>query len=397
MAVLLDVGGASVGDMAALQPSRDVAPPVSAVHDPLPRPFWVRNPWMWRVVALGFLSFLVVAGVAEVRSGDALALKVLVLALMSVYGGVYLSALPHEVAGYRGARTVAVLAVLGVVLVALLGPDSIGLLMYTLVSAATMLPPSRAFTVVWGTCAAMLLYTGLVGDGPHWAEVSVYGGIALMLVVLMSLRTAVFALREANDEVARLAVADERARLARDLHDVLGHSLTTITVKAALARRLMEAGETDRATAEITDVEVLTRQTLADVRSTVSAQRRASLPAELAGTRAVLTAAGIEAVLPQATDDVAEPYREAFAHVLREAVTNVVRHSGARRCEVRLGPGWVEVRDDGKGPGEGCTPGTGIDGLRERLEPLGATVHAGPAPGGGFLLRVSAETAAVTA
>lgn len=388
MTVVLDVGGASVGDM---------APPVSAVHGPLPRPFWVRNPWMWRVVAIGFLSFLAVAGAEEVRSGDPLGLKVLVLALMSVYGGVYLNALPSEVAGYRGARTVAVLAVLGVVLVALLGPDSIGLLMYALVSAATMLPPSRAIPVVWGTCAAMLLYTGIVGDGPHWAEVSVYGGIALMLVVLMSLRTAVFALREANDEVARLAVADERARLARDLHDVLGHSLTTITVKAALARRLMEAGETDRATAEITDVEVLTRLTLADVRSTVSAQRRASLPAELAGTRAVLTAAGIEAVLPQATDDVAEPYREAFAHVLREAVTNVVRHSGARRCEVRLGPSWVEVRDDGTGPGEGCAPGTGIDGLRERLEPLGVTVHAGPAPGGGFLLRVSAEAAAVTA
>jgi two-component system sensor histidine kinase DesK len=389
MRALSAAGGASVADVAPPEPSRDVAP--AAVPDPLPRPFWVRNPWVWRVVALGFLSFLVVAAVEEVRSGDPLALKVLVLSLMTAYGAVYLAVLPSEVASYRDARTVAVLGTLGVVLVALLGPDSIGLLMYALVSAATTLPPARAIPVVWVTCAGMLLYTGLVGDGPHWAEVSVYGGTALMLVILMSLRTAVFALREANDEVARLAVADERARLARDLHDVLGHSLTTITVKAALARRLMEAGETARATAEITDVEVLTRQTLADVRSTVSAQRRASLPAELAGSRAVLTAAGIEAVLPQATDEVAEPYREAFAHVLREAVTNVVRHSGARRCEVRLGPSWVEVRDDGSGAVVGSAPGTGIAGLRERLGPLGATVHAGPAPGGGFLLRVSAD------
>jgi two-component system sensor histidine kinase DesK len=389
MGVPQDAGGASVADVAPPEPSRDVPRP--AVHDPLPRPFWVRNPWMWRVVALGFLSFLVVAAVGEVRSGDPLVLKALVLSLMTAYGAVYLAVLPSEVAGYRDARTVVVLAVLGVVLVAALGPDSIGLLMYALVSAATTLPPSRAIPAVWGACAAMLLYTGLAGDGPHWAEVGVYGGIALMLVVLMSLRTAVFALREANDEVARLAVADERARLARDLHDVLGHSLTTITVKAALARRLMEAGETARATVEISDVEVLTRQTLADVRSTVSAQRRASLPAELAGSRAVLTAAGMQAVLPQATDEVAEPYREAFAHVLREAVTNVVRHSGARRCEVRLGPDWLEVRDDGTGSGTGCVPGTGLDGLRERLGPLGATVHAGPAPGGGFLLRVCAD------
>lgn len=396
MAVGPSAGGASVGTVAPPPSSRDVTSSVFAV-EPDARPFWVRKPWVWRVVSLGFSSFLVVAAVDESRSTDPLALKFLVLALMTVYCGLYLTALPSEEVGFHGGRRWCVLAVLGVTVVALQGPASIGLLMYVLVSAATTLPASRALTVVWVACAGMLVFTGLAGDGPHWAEVSVYGGIALMLVVLMSLRTAVVDLRAANDEVARLAVADERARLARDLHDVLGHSLTTITVKAALARRLMEAGETDRATAEITDVEVLTRQTLADVRSTVSAQRRASLPAELAGTRAVLTAAGIEAVLPQATDDVAEPYREAFAHVLREAVTNVVRHSGARRCEVRLGPSWVEVRDDGTGPSAGCAPGTGIDGLRERLEPLGATVHAGPAPGGGFLLRVSAEPVAVTA
>ena len=94
-----------------------------------------------------------------------------------------------------------------------------------------------------------------------------------------------------DEEVARLAVAEERNRLSRDLHDLLGHTLTTITVKAALARRLMEAGEAERATAEITDVEVMTRQTLAEVRATVSARRTASLPAEIAGSRAVLAAA----------------------------------------------------------------------------------------------------------
>ena len=388
MPVVLGAGGASVEDVALTS---------SCVGEPFARPFWVRNPWMWRLVSLGFAGFLVVAAVDEARSSAPPALKVLVLTLMTVYCGLYLAALPGEVVGYRGVRTFLVLAVLGTAVVALLGPSSIGLLMYVLVSAATTLTASRAITVVWVTCAAMLIYTGLLGGGPHWAEVSVYAGIALMLVVLMSLRTAVISLRAANEEVARLAVADERARLARDLHDVLGHSLTTITVKAALARRLMEAGETARATAEITDVEVLTRQTLADVRSTVSAQRRASLPAELAGTRAVLAAAGIEAVLPQATDDVAEPFREAFAHVLREAVTNVVRHSGARRCEVRLGPSWVEVHDDGTGPGSQCLPGTGLDGLRERLAPLGATIQAGAAPGGGFLLRAAAAGDAAAA
>lgn len=377
--------GASVGS---------VAPPAPVAHAEPARPFWVRNPWMWRLVSLGFLAFLVVSAVDEARSGGPLWLTVLVLGLMAAYGAVYLTALPSEVAGYGGGRRWLVLAVLGVAVVALRGPSSIGLLMYALVSAATTLPPSRSLPVVWGASAAMLLYTGVLGDGPHWSEVSVYGGISLMLVVLMSLRTAVFALREANEEVARLAVADERARLSRDLHDVLGHSLTTITVKAALARRLTEAGETARAAAEITDVEVLTRQTLTDLRATVSAQRTASLPAEIAGSRAALTAAGIEAVLPQATDAVAEPYREAFAHVLREGVTNVVRHSGARRCEVRLGERWVEVRDDGAGPAAAGCAGTGLTGLRERLAPLGADLHAGHAPDGGFVLRAEATRGA---
>ena len=116
--------------------------------------------------------------------------------------------------------------------------------------------------------------------------------------------------------------------MARDLHDVLGHSLTTITVKAGLARRLLEAGEQGRAADEVADVERLGRQALSDVRATVAANRVASLPRELAGAAEALRAAGIAADLPHAVDDVPADRQEVFAYVVREGVTNTIRHSG---------------------------------------------------------------------
>jgi two-component system sensor histidine kinase DesK len=193
-------------------------------------------------------------------------------------------------------------------------------------------------------------------------------------------------LRAARDEIATLAVAEERARLARDLHDVLGHSLTTITVKAGLARRLLESsGEVAPAVVELRDVEQLSRTALAEVRSTVSGYRKASLPAELAGARAALAAAEIEADLPHAVDNVPAGLQEPFAYVLREGVTNVIRHSGASRCEVRFGESWIEIRDDGHPSGAGHGPaGHGLAGLAERLAQVGGSLDTGPAPDGGF-------------
>jgi two-component system sensor histidine kinase DesK len=203
-------------------------------------------------------------------------------------------------------------------------------------------------------------------------------------------------LRLARDEVAALAVADERGRIARDLHDVLGHSLTTITVKAGLTRRMLEAGvATDRALAEMRDVERLSQQALADITATVSGERAASLAAELVGAKEALRSAGIDADFPLAVDDVEPAYQEAFAFALREGVTNVLRHSaGATRCEVRLGDSWLEVRDDGDPGPAAATPsrasggGNGLSGLSQRLSRIGARLEAGPLPSQGFRLRV---------
>jgi two-component system sensor histidine kinase DesK len=181
------------------------------------------------------------------------------------------------------------------------------------------------------------------------------------------------ALAAARAEVARLAAENERTRIARDLHDLLGHSLTAITVKAGLARRLAEHGEPDRAATEISEVERLARRTLADVRAAVAGHREITLAGELATAREVLRAAGILAELPGSVDIVDPALSELFGWVVREGITNVVRHSRATHCTVTLGPGSVEIVDDGPGSGT-SDAGTGLVGLRERVAACGGTV-----------------------
>jgi two-component system, NarL family, sensor histidine kinase DesK len=201
------------------------------------------------------------------------------------------------------------------------------------------------------------------------------------------------ALAEARAELARLSAENERIRIARDLHDLLGHSLTTITVKAGLARRL---GQSDpvRANEEIAEVETLARRSLADVRAAVSNYRDVTLLGELAAGRELLRAAGISAELPRAVDAVDPGQQELFGWVVREGLTNVVRHAHATSCAVRLSPCTVEIVDDGVGGT--APPGNGLSGLRERVSAAGGVVEAGPVQPKGWRLRVSLAPDVVT-
>lgn len=194
------------------------------------------------------------------------------------------------------------------------------------------------------------------------------------------------ALAEARAEVARLAAENERIRIARDLHDILGHSLTTITVKAGLARRL-GVTEPGRAIEQIAEVEELSRQALADVRAAVSTYRDVTLVGELARGRELLRASGIAADLPTATDVVDSRHSELLGWALREGLTNVVRHAHATTCAVRLGPDGVEITDDGVG--SAAPPGNGLSGLRERVLAVGGSVDAGPLEPSGWRLKVT--------
>jgi two-component system sensor histidine kinase DesK len=228
---------------------------------------------------------------------------------------------------------------------------------------------------------------------PSWHD-GVQSGAALTIVMVSVAMYSFFALvrtnqqlTEARSEVAGLAAENERARIARDIHDLLGHSLTTITVKAGLARRLSTT-DPQRSAAEIAEVEELARRSLNDVRAVVTNYREVSLAGELAAARELLRAAGIEAHLPGATDVVDPAHQTLFAWVLREGLTNVVRHAHATSCTVTLTAHSLDLVDNGIG-GAG-QPGNGLSGLRERVLAAGASLEAGPLAPRGWRVHVEA-------
>lgn len=246
--------------------------------------------------------------------------------------------------------------------------------------------------VILGLGAAALVAGGLA-DG--WSEdilwlPAIIVSISLMMAAFARTTAAMNQLRATQAQLEVLAVERERNRVGRDLHDILGHSLTVITVKAELAGRLVDADPV-RARSEIAEVEGLARGALADVRATVAGFRGVNISGELAAARSALDAAGIDADLPAATDSVPSDRRELAGWVVREGVTNVIRHSGATRCRVLLDARQVEIADDGVGASaSGVAAGsTGLAGLRERVESAGARMTVGRSELGGFCLRVS--------
>jgi two-component system, NarL family, sensor histidine kinase DesK len=260
---------------------------------------------------------------------------------------------------------------------------------------------TRAAPIVLALAVAALVVPSMIPSwhddlGDTWGTVT---PVAIPVVAIVSLGVLqVFQsnreLAEARVELARLAAENERFRIARDLHDLLGHSLTTITVKAGLARQLGQADPV-RSRQEIAEVEDLARRSLADVRAAVANYRDVTLAGELATGRELLRAAGIDADLPRAVDAVDPSNQELFGWVVREGLTNVVRHAHANSCSVRLSPGCVEIVDDGVGANGGSGSGSGLAGLRERVAAAGGVVDAGPVQPKGWRLRVSLAPEAV--
>jgi two-component system sensor histidine kinase DesK len=272
------------------------------------------------------------------------------------------------------------------------GGDWLVTLVYVGAVAMMALPPRIGIVVVVVLAVAAAVLPSIVPGWEHEAGV-VFGVVLAAFATFGVSRLAEHNARlmAAQKEIARLAVAEERARAARDLHDILGHSLTVIAVKAELAGRLLPI-DPARAASEIDDLEKLAREALADIRGTVGAYRQVTLSEELAAARAALYAAGITADVPSAVDELPPGRGELFGWAVREGVTNVVRHSGATKAVIRVRPDQVEIVDDGRGPESAPdgAAGHGLSGLRERAARLGGTVTVGRAAGDkGFLLRVS--------
>jgi len=196
-------------------------------------------------------------------------------------------------------------------------------------------------------------------------------------------------LQHAHDEIENLAKVAERERIARDLHDVLGHTLSLIALKSELAGKLLDR-DLNQARREIRDVETAARDALAEVRQAILGYRAKGLSAEFKQAQSTLQTAGIQVDVQSYPVQLPASQESVLSLALREAVTNVVRHAAARRCSLRLeqvkGDCLLDISDDGRG-GEHIE-GNGLRGMRERIESMGGTIHRDTSRGTRITIRL---------
>ncbi|WP_411145691.1 sensor histidine kinase [Streptomyces sp. x-80] len=355
--------------------------------------FWKDQPGSARgrvavATATALASLTLIARAQDIAHGTTPPLLTsLAIGLVACYGiGCILAPWYGPVALRRGrVAIVAAMFLLGAAPAVLLAsPSYLTDLTYALAIGLMLLPLRHALLLGLATVLGQIVWMRLARGEVAWAQVAILVGVTAALGTVFALNFTIGHLRAAREQVKRLAVNQERERVARDMHDVLGHSLSTMTVKLGLTRRILESsGDVALAVGQVTELENMARTALSDVRATISNYRTLSLDSELAGARMALHAAGVRADLPTATDVVRAELREVFGYVVREAVTNVLRHSDAELCTVRVGPDWVEVTDNGGFTGV-ARVGNGLTGLTERLVAVSGTLEHGSAPGGGF-------------
>lgn len=332
---------------------------------------WIEHIWL---VSLFFVFFPLIF-TPGTDATDWLVTGALVAAFLALYVWVHL-------ADARAALVPLVLITLLGIGGAYINSGTTIFLIFVAAFAAHGLPPRRAMWAVAGL-AAIVVVIGVTLQAPMPYGLAAVTP-AFLFVIVIGLAEIYNAqrgrsdarLRLAQDEIERLATVAERERIARDLHDLLGHTLSVIVLKAELASRLMER-DPARAATEVADVERISRTALTEVRAAVQGYRGQSLARELEGARRTLAAAGIavetdiEAVeLPEARDEV-------LALAVREAITNIIRHSSAHSVRIELQSRSEGVRltvaDDGRG---GDAPeGSGLRGMRERLAAFGGSLE----------------------
>jgi two-component system sensor histidine kinase DesK len=273
----------------------------------------------------------------------------------------------------------------------------VGYLIFGYFSLAFAVPTRVAWKVIFGICAAYIVEIILLGFDTKTVLSCALPAVLLGISALYTAYTThqQMALRRSNEEILRLATLAERERIGRDLHDLLGHTLSVIALKSELARKLIDRN-LDDARKEIGEVERVARDALSQVRNAVSGIRSTALSAELIAATALLEAQGV--TVKCETENVKLPHdREtALALSLREAATNIRRHSGASGVTIRVkkesSAVVIEVADDGRGGR--IVPGNGLNGMRERLGHVGGTLSLMPNENGGTLLRASVPVAA---
>lgn len=327
---------------------------------------WERFAWL--VYAIPFLA----GAFQPSRSGAETAAQ---LAAFAIFLAAYF-------AGYsaRGGRIVLLVVVMDL-LAAGLSTRNPGAVAFWIYGAALIanLRPARHAAI---TLAVQVVVAGGVPAGlgmPVWY--SAMSAVISALVGAVTIQAAVnddrnARLRLAQEEVERLAKVAERERIARDLHDLLGHTLSVIVLKSELARKLVSR-DAARAAQEIEEVERIAREGLAEVRTAITGYRSSGVHAEMEHVRKALSSAGIDATVEAHPVQLDAAQDTALSLALREAATNVIRHAGATRCHIRFytqdGSVLMEVSDNGRG---GDAPfGHGLTGMRERIQGLGGVLQ----------------------
>lgn len=314
---------------------------------------------------------------------------------LTLFGALLALVLHHNMGSPHSARApsaLVVLVVIAIALVPVIGPVWLLTASYVLVAVGVLTLSARWWPVVLGAVLASdalaLMY---VLDSPDrlpgvLAQIGVFGLLMMAAYRMVRLNEEVIAVRA---RLVRAAATEERLRIARDMHDVLGQRLSQLSLQSELARRLLRT-DPDRADGVLTEVSRVTRQTLGEVRRTLSGYRSPSLHGELEAAEALLDGAGITLVREISGDPLSDRLDTCAAWLVREGVTNVVRHSRARTCTIRISSEHtgtsVWVADDGPDQDErppGPLPwGLGLSGLHERVVAEGGYLEIEPGPPG---------------
>jgi len=236
----------------------------------------------------------------------------------------------------------------------------------------------RALVALSALVAAIALHAALFHppSGFWVTSLVVTLGVGLSNIHFAEKNRADCKLRMAQGEIEHLAKVAERERIARDLHDVLGHTLSVIIVKSTLAGKLLEKYP-EKARGEIADIEKVSREAMAEIRNTLRGYSTYKLSEEIQRAESALRSAGVTLESETVEINMTPAQESVVALIMREAVTNVVRHAHARNCKLRLaatnGDCIFEIHDDGRGGS--LLEGNGLRGMRERVEALGGTIR----------------------
>lgn len=292
--------------------------------------------------------------------------------------------LPHFTRGWKQLAAVAAMFVLGLVYVPY-NYSSFGIFIFAVATLPFCIKSPRTVLLLIGAGCAIILTEGLLLHMSMW----IWGAAIFFCFIVGGANTAMAQdraanakLRLAHEEVEHLAKVAERERIARDMHDVLGHTLSVIVLKAQLAERLI-VRDPERASSEIKDLEGIARKALGEVREAIRGYRSEGLTAELERAQRTLDAAGVRLECNSTPPQISAARETVLSLVLREAVTNIVRHANATRCRIEFSAEGnhhlLLVEDDGCGGI--AKEGSGLRGMRERIEAMGGTLSIDSAKG----------------